>query len=179
MGRSLRHERQVLNADEVALVAATHHPALAALPDKELAELRKHVRERRDRAGQIAARQRREIRGKADRPRGARPVTEDLGSRAKRDVLAAAMKRLNGEAARREAKAARGAMKDSVARALELRRKREATAAAPRFRPDRERRHARQGRQPLVSAQPRQTGRSESVHEEYAGQARQQVGVFV
>ena len=131
MGRSLRHERQVLNADEVALVAATHHPALAALPDKELAELRKHVRERRDRAGQIAARQRREIRGKADRPRGARPVTEDLGSRAKRDVLAAAMKRLNGEAARREAKAARDAMKDSVARALELRRKREAVASRP------------------------------------------------
>ena len=131
MGRSLRHEQQVLNADEVALVAATHHPALGALPDKELAELRKHVRERRDRAGQIAARQRREIRGKADRPRGARPVTEDLGSRVKKDVLAAAMKRLNAEAARREAKAARDAMKDSAARALEMRRQREAQASRP------------------------------------------------
>jgi hypothetical protein len=131
MGRSLRQERQVLNADEVALVAATHHPALGALSDKELAGLRKQVRERRDRARQIAARQRREIRGKADRPRGARPVTEDLGSRAKKDVLAAAVKRLNAEAARREAKAAREAMKDSAARALEMRRDRQAQASRP------------------------------------------------
>ncbi|VTZ26991.1 conserved hypothetical protein [Methylocella tundrae] len=130
MGRSLRHERQVLNTDEISLVEASHHPGLAALSDKDLAELRKLVRDRRDRARDIAARQRREIRGKAD-PRGARAVTQDAGSRAKRDVLAGAMQRINKEAARRESRAARDAMKDSVARALELRRKREARAARP------------------------------------------------
>ena len=144
MGRSLRHERQVLTADETALLEASHHPALGALPDKDLAELIKHVRERRDRARDIAARQRREMRGKAD-PRGARPVADNTGTREKRDVLAAAMKRLNGEAARREAKAARDAMKDSVARTLEMRRAREARAAVPAWQTV-ERRHARQGR---------------------------------
>lgn len=127
MGRSLRHERQVLSADEATLVEASHHPALGALPDKDLAELIRHVRERRDRARDIAARQRREMRGKAD-PRGARPAADNTGSREKKDVLAAAMKRLNGEAARRDAKAARDAMKDSVVRALEMRRAREAQA---------------------------------------------------
>ncbi len=130
MGRSLRHERQLLNVDEVALVEASHHPALGALSDKELAELRKLVRERRDRARQIAARQRREMRGKAD-PRGARPVADDTGSRGKRDVLSAAMQRLNKEVTRREAKAAREALKDSAARALEMRRARDARASRP------------------------------------------------
>ena len=130
MGRSLRHERQVLAADEIALVEASHHPALGALSDKDLADLRKHIRDRRDRARDIAARQRREMRGKAD-PRGAKPVADDTGSREKRDVLAAAMQRINKEAARRESKAARDAMKDSVTRALEMRRLREAQTARP------------------------------------------------
>ncbi len=130
MGRSLRHERRVLNADEIALVEASHHPGLGALSDKDLAELRKHVRERRDRARDIAARQRREMRGKAA-PHGVRPVAEDAGSREKRDVLAAAMQRLNAETTRRAEKAARDSMKDSLTRALEMRRAREARTARP------------------------------------------------
>ena len=129
MSRSLRHERQLLNVDEVALVEPSHHPALGALPDKDLAELRKLVRQRRDRARQIAARQRREMRGKAD-PRGARPVTDDAGSRGKRDVLSAAMQRLNKETTRRETKAARDALRNSAKRALELRRASEAAKDA-------------------------------------------------
>jgi hypothetical protein len=128
MGRSLRHERQLLNVDEVALVAASHHPALGALSSKELAELRKLVRERRDRAREIAARQRREMRGKAD-PRGARPVSDDTGSRGKRDVLAAAVQRLNKETTRRETKAAREALRGSAVRALELRQAQDAKTA--------------------------------------------------
>jgi hypothetical protein len=130
MGRSHRHERQVLSAEEIALVEASHHPRLGDLPDKELHELRKHIRDRRDRARDIAARQRREMRGKAD-PRGARPAADNTGTREKRDVLAAAMQRINREAARRESKAARDAMKDSIARALAMRRARDAKAARP------------------------------------------------
>jgi hypothetical protein len=130
MGRSLRHERQVLTTDEIALVDASHHPGLGALSDKDLAELRRHVRDRRDRARDIAARPRREMRGKAD-PRGAKPASDNTGTREKRDVLAAALQRLNREAARRESKAARDAMKDSVTRALAMRRRREAETARP------------------------------------------------
>ncbi|ACK50285.1 conserved hypothetical protein [Methylocella silvestris BL2] len=128
MGRGIRYERQVLSVDEVALVASTHHPALGALSDEELAKLRTLVRERRDRARDIAARQRREMRGKAA-AKGARPAADDTGSRGKRDLLAAAMKRINGETTRREGKAAREAMKDSAQRALALRSRREAESA--------------------------------------------------
>lgn len=130
MGRSLRHERQALTLDEVKLVANSHHPSLGALSDKDLAELRKLVRERRDRASQIAARQRREMRGKAE-PRRAQAAGDDTGSRVKRDVLAAAMQRLNRETSRRTAKAARDAMKDNMTRALEMRRARAKTAVRP------------------------------------------------
>ncbi len=130
MARSLRHERQVLSAEEASLVENTHHPALGSLSDKDLAELRKLVRERRDRSQQIAARQRREMRGKAA-PRGAQAATDDTGTRQKRDLLAAAVRRLNKETARRDAKAAREALIDSSKRALELRRANEGNAARP------------------------------------------------
>ncbi|MGH6851923.1 MAG: hypothetical protein ACREDJ_01745, partial [Methylocella sp.] len=107
-----------------------HHPALGLLPDQDLAELRKLVRERRDRAQDIAARQRREVRGKAA-PKGARAATDDSGTREKRDVLAAALQRLNKEVARRQAKAARQDLIDGAKRALELRRAAEANATRP------------------------------------------------
>jgi hypothetical protein len=130
MARSIKQERRLLGADESTLVEKTHHPALGLLPDKDLAELRKLVRERRDRAQDIAARQRRELRGKAA-PKGARAATDDSGTREKRDVLAAAMQRLNKEVTRRQAKAARQALNDGAKRALELRRANESKPARP------------------------------------------------
>ncbi|MGH6836024.1 MAG: hypothetical protein ACREC9_10845 [Methylocella sp.] len=130
MARSIKHERRLLGADELALVEKTHHPALGLLPDQDLAELRKLVRERRDRAQSIAARQRRELRGKAA-PKGARAATDDSGTREKRDLLAAAVQRLNKEVTRRQAKAARQALIDGTKRALELRHANEAKSARP------------------------------------------------
>ncbi|MGH6837987.1 MAG: hypothetical protein ACREDT_04150 [Methylocella sp.] len=122
--------RSKIGADELALVEKTHHSALGLLPDHDLAELRKLVRERRDRAQDLASRQRREVRGKAA-PKGARAATDDSGTREKRDVLAAALQRLNKEAPRREAKGARQALIDSAKRALELRKAAEANSARP------------------------------------------------
>ena len=130
MARSIKQERRLLGADELTLVEKSHHPALGLLPDQDLAELRKLVRERRDRAQDIAARQRRELRGKAA-PKGARAATDDSGTREKRDVLAAALQRLNKEVTRRQAKAARQALIDNAQRALELRRANEANSARP------------------------------------------------
>ena len=130
MARSIKQERRLLGADELTLVEKTHHPALGLLPDPDLAELRKLLRERRDRAQDIAARQRRELRGKAA-PKGARAATDDSGTREKRDMLAAALQRLNKEVSRREAKAARQALIDSARRALELRRANETNSARP------------------------------------------------
>jgi len=130
MARSIKQERRLLGADEVTLVDKTHHPALGLLSDHDVAELRKLVRERRDRAQDIAARQRREVRGKAA-PKGTRAASDDSGTREKRDLLAAALQRLNKEVTRRQAKAARQDLIESAMRALELRRAAEATATRP------------------------------------------------
>jgi hypothetical protein len=130
MARSLKQERQLLSAAEFTLVEKTHHPFLERLTDKDLAALRKLVRARRDRSRGIAARQRRELRGKSRR-KGARAATDDTGTRGKRDVLAAAMQRLDEEAVRRKEKSARQALMESAARALDLRRACEAKAARP------------------------------------------------
>jgi hypothetical protein len=48
MARSIKHERRLLSTDELTLVEKSHHPALGLLPDHDLKELRKLVRERRD-----------------------------------------------------------------------------------------------------------------------------------
>jgi hypothetical protein len=110
-------EERSLSAEERELVAATHQPGIASLPDEELFKLRKLVRERRDRAVDISRRQRREIRGKAT-PRGIVPAVEDAGSRLKVSLLAQAMKRLNKETVRRSRLAARAALVESTRRAL-------------------------------------------------------------
>jgi small-conductance mechanosensitive channel len=130
MPRSIKQERRLLSADELSLVEKSHHPALGLLPDDDLRDLRKLLRERRDRAQDIAARQRRELRGKAA-PTGARPPTGDSRIREKRDFLAAALQRLNKEVARREAKAARQELIDNAKRALELRREALAKSVRP------------------------------------------------
>ncbi len=130
MARSIKQERRFLGADELALVEKTHHPALGLLPDQDLAELRKLVGERRDRAQDIAARQRRELRGKAA-PKGTRAATDDSGTPEKRGLLAAAMQRLNKEVTRRREKAARQALINEAKRALELRPASEAKSPRP------------------------------------------------
>ena len=108
---------RALDAEERALVAPSHHPALAALPDAELAALVRRVRERRDRAQTLAHAKRREMRGKAA-PRGEAAATADHGDRMKLAALAAAMRRLNGEAARRRRMAGRLTMRAGMERAL-------------------------------------------------------------
>jgi hypothetical protein len=99
MARSRSEENRLLNKDEQELAAQARHPALAELSDSDLTSLIGRLRERRNRARDVAARQRREMRGKA--PSGAQPAADDTGSRAKRDVLSSALKRANKEKDRR------------------------------------------------------------------------------
>ena len=95
-----KEEERALAADERDLVEKTHHPALQELSDRELADLVKLVRERRDKAKTTAHQQRREMRGKAD-PRGATAPKSDRGTQTKLAVLAMAVRRLNSESERR------------------------------------------------------------------------------
>lgn len=94
-------EQRALDKSELEFVAKTRHPELQQVSDNELSSLLKLVRERRDRAKSETQRRKREIRGKAE-PKGARASTSVEGNKAKLDVLAAAVRRLNAERTRRE-----------------------------------------------------------------------------
>lgn len=117
MAISRREEARALSADEQDLVAKSHHPAVQELADTELANLVKLLRERRDKAQTEAHRRRREMRGKGA-PKGAVASKADGGSRLKLEVLAMAMRRLNGEAERRRQLAARLSLVESARNAL-------------------------------------------------------------
>ena len=65
MAKSRKAERRALSQGELKLVERTRHPALKALPARDLNRLIALVRERRNRARDLANRQRRRSRGKS------------------------------------------------------------------------------------------------------------------
>jgi len=121
MAIRMRDEVRALSDDELELVVKTHIPLVLDLSDSELRELIKQVRERRKRARDIANRQRREMRGKAERP-GAAPARENAGTKHKAAVLAGALKRLNNEKERRERRPAAPDQVQIARKALQLKR---------------------------------------------------------
>ena len=122
---SRKEEERALAADERDLVEKTHHPALQELSDRELADLVKLVRDRRDRAKTQANQRRREMRGKAA-PKGATASTSDEGSKAKLAVLAMAVRRLNSESERRRRMMASVTQVESARKALAMKQANEA-----------------------------------------------------
>jgi hypothetical protein len=119
MSITRKEEARALDAEEREMIAATHHPEVQALPDAELRALVARVRDRRDRAQTIARQRRREMRGKGA-PRGAEASRADSGSKLKAEILAAAMRRLNGEAERRRRMGARTTLVENQRRALAM-----------------------------------------------------------
>ncbi len=132
MAMTRKDEERYLAKDERDLVAKTHQPELGGIDDGELAKLRGLIRDRRDKARNVAARQRREIRGKARKPQGNEAARDDAGSRVKLALLAQAMKRLNNEANRRGRKSDRAAMVSGMRELLE--RKKAAKSSRPKSR---------------------------------------------
>jgi len=108
MARSRRTEQRALDKDELAFVEKSHHPAIKELSDKDLADLIRQLRDRRDKARDIASQQRREMRGKSA-PAGAKPAADNSGTKEKLAILAAALKRANKERDRRGAGTAEAA----------------------------------------------------------------------
>jgi hypothetical protein len=119
MSISRKQEERLLTEGEWHLVRQSHHPAVQELSDEELIKLIKQVRERRDRSQAEAHRQRREIRAKAA-PKGSAPVRKDTGTKAKLEVLAMSMRRLNGEHARRRQMRGKMELVANMRAALEL-----------------------------------------------------------
>ncbi|WP_127145637.1 hypothetical protein [Pelagibacterium montanilacus] len=98
MSTARKAEDRLLDKTERELVDQTRHPALAAVSDKDLAQLIKLLRERRDRARDLAKAQRRNARGKgnAEASEGA-----DRGNSEKMSLLAQALQRAKKEVVRR------------------------------------------------------------------------------
>jgi hypothetical protein len=144
MAISQKEEARALNEDERELVAKSHHPGLQDLPDEELANLVKLMRERRNKASSEANQRRREIRGKSV-PKGVQASRGDEGSRLKVAVLAMAMRRLNNEVERRRRMAAKTLLMESAQRALAI--KQADTTKGPAFNT----RHAHEGMRNVAS----------------------------
>ncbi len=108
------------------MVVATRPPEIERQSKEELKALLHRLRQAHGRANDVAARQQREIRGKAE-PHGSRPVKDNAGSAAKAQALFEAIQRLDAELSRREATKSDSPSQADLARhALELKMRSEA-----------------------------------------------------
>ena len=101
MSDQTKLEARLLSAAELEVVNATRPPAIEQASDEQLKVLAQRLRRARDRAKDIGARQKREMRGKAD-PRGTKPTRDNKGTLAKAQVLGEAIERVEEELSRRE-----------------------------------------------------------------------------
>ncbi len=126
MATSRKSERRILNQEEFDLVERTRRPAVSDLPVEELSQLITLIRERRDRARDIAHRQSRQQRGKDRSARGGADGA-DTGNRYKAALLGEALTRVVEERSRR---GARSLLVESARKALAMK-----LAAARQSRP--------------------------------------------
>jgi len=94
-------EARLLGAAELDLVNATRPPSLEHTSNEQLKILAQRLRRSRDKAKDIGARQKREMRGKAD-PREIKSARNNKGTLAKAQVLEEAIGRVEEELRRRE-----------------------------------------------------------------------------
>lgn len=113
-----RRELSLLNHDEGEIIRASHHPAIAQMDAKSLAETRKRLRDLRDKERTLARQKVREVRGKGE-PRGG-GTAEHLQER--KQVFASALRRVNKQAERVRIEEARAAHIESSKKALAMRR---------------------------------------------------------
>ncbi|WP_343232570.1 hypothetical protein [Microvirga antarctica] len=103
------------------MVGQSHHPTILSLDAADLRALRDNLRQLRDVEKTLAFQKRREARGKGE-PRGANfPGTAERPLQRKQ-VFAAALKRVNKEEARMARLTARRSLSESAQRALALRK---------------------------------------------------------
>ena len=120
MSERIQLEARLLSAAELEVVNATRPPAIEQASDGQLKVLVQRLRRARDRAKDIAAQQKREMRGKAD-ARGTKRTQDNVGTVAKAQVLGEAIERLEQELSRREnLTTATTTQADLSRRALEL-----------------------------------------------------------
>ena len=121
MSIACKSEQSRLGHDQYEMVRATHHPAIYHLGPSELHALKQRLRTQRDKERSLARQRRREMRGKAE-PRGKSfPGTAEL-PRQRKQIFAAALKRVNKELDRLHKLEARTAHVEAARNALALHR---------------------------------------------------------
>lgn len=137
---------RLLTTSEQEAVNLTLHPAIVGLSRQDLQALARRLREARDRARAIASQQRREMRGKSE-PRGATAARDDVGTIAKEQVLADAVKRITEQLRHTPAKPVGGPPVNGRSRKAAAVRP---TSPGPAAKPS---------KLPTVHADPREVGR--------------------
>lgn len=151
-------EKRLLTADEHQVVERSHYPHISGLDRDELVDVARRLRSFRNKARDIAHRQRREIRGKAE-PRGVQPARENSGTEMKRRIFAGALKRVNRELARFAAAERKPRQAELARRALELKRSNRRTRHPAAGRTSHAGMRAKPSSRSTVEADPREIGR--------------------
>jgi hypothetical protein len=121
MSVSCKFERSLLSHEEDETIRATHHPAIYEHDAEGLKTLRVRLRQMRDKERTLTRQKQREVRGKAEPRGGSFPGTAEHPLHRKQ-VFAAALKRVNKELGRVHKLEARTANSEAAWRALALRR---------------------------------------------------------
>jgi hypothetical protein len=116
-----KFERSLLSHEEYETIRLTHHPAIYDVEVAELEAMRPRLRKMREKEQTLGRQRRREARGKAGARGASFPGTAEHTSKRKQ-VFAAALKRLNNELRRLHNLAARTAHVEAARKALALRR---------------------------------------------------------
>ena len=116
MSVSCKFERSFLSHEEDETIRATHHPAIYEHDAEGLKTLRVRLRQMRDKERTLTRQKQREVRGKAEPRGGSFPGTAEHPLHRKQ-VFAAALKRVNKELGRVHKLEARTANSEAAWRA--------------------------------------------------------------
>jgi hypothetical protein len=125
-----KFERSLLSHEEYETIRLTHHPAIYDVEAAELEAMRPRLRRMRDKERTLGRQKRREGRGKAEARGTSFPGTAEHASERKQ-VFAAALKRVNTELGRLHNLAARTANVEAARKALALHRAANFTTRPP------------------------------------------------
>jgi hypothetical protein len=121
MSKPCKFERSILSHDEHEAILRSHHPEIYDAGFDDLKALRQRLRGMRDKESTLTGAKRREIRGKGP-PRGKGFPGLAEHSLQRKQVFAAAVKRVNREINRMQKLEARTAHMEAARRALAMRR---------------------------------------------------------
>src|SRR6516162_10665158 len=116
-----KFERSLLSHEEFETIRLTHHPAIYGVEAAELEAMRPRLRKMRDKERTLGRQKQREGRGKAEARGASFPGSSEHASRRKQ-VFAAALKRVNRELSRLHNLAVRTAHVEAARKALALHR---------------------------------------------------------